>query len=982
MKDFGMLSQRMDPEEMDGLMSRVFGRFESIVHSYEGSVEKYIGDALVAVFGAPSIHEDDPARAVNAALDLLDAVQRLNQELAPRETEIAFRIGVNTGLITTGKRGQYEVVTGHAMTVASRLESFAHSDSVLVSETTKNQCKDEFEFGEPLELKVKHTDQPVRAYPVRGRSHRPSLDDEVFVGREAIVDSITKRYLRHQPSQTDGVILLGEAGIGKTRIASRFVEQVRRFPNYQSPILFARAQRYRSRPFAVVTDLLADYFHLGADASREEVLQTVTECLDVEEKTAVACAELFAGEQPQMDNQAFVVLYLVLKSIVSAAGSSPFSVVIHVDNLRFIDPQSRDFFRFYLKNADSKPFFLLTNRPEGEPEEEVFDSLEKINVPPLTQAETRQLIELLWKEVPGETVVGSIQDAAQGNPLFVREYVRFAREKPRDQALPTTIQTIFLTSIDSLPSAERDLLKRLSVFAYSFTQSDAEYVQERTDGDPMIVTAALERLVANGTLVRDGRALMFRHDVFKQSLYDSLLNYNKRIIHRVISDLMRSKGSPHPIRLLHHLTRAEDYGAAFEALFESPNLVTNMEYLRYIDRLLEHVDQLDREAYIRLLFVKSAVLFNNGNSDQADSMQKDMLAAAISQRSTTFAANAYHLLTANNLQANAFDLVEYTGRKAITYYADAADASPRKQNVLEMMCSAAVLLGEHERAESLIEEIEALPRGDKPGIGNRVVTVRAEGCLMRGEYARARNYLMDHDEEAVEREDYKLTNLMLLSLANYHLCDWQELEHIDKMLLNTSSRHASNRAQVNAHMATASYFLSRDGGAAGAFLQQAQFNASQIRNDFDLVDAQRTVAEACAIVGDAERASRIAEEAVTVGQRHSASYSVFTLLLLLVELSWTRDDRDAARFYLTEASFLCARGHLLRNRDMLLYSYYQWRLADGASTRDKETALNLLELELQRIGDHSLVQAFLSTRRFATIARELGLTGDDASVAV
>ena len=184
MKGFTDLSRRLDPEEMDLLMERVFGRFESIISAYGGSVEKYIGDALVAVFGVPQIHEDDPTRAVYAALDFLDQLKNIklgdSGEIAP----VGFRIGINTGLITTGKRGQQEVVTGHAMAVAARLESEAELNSVFVSEATREKCSDDFVFSKRQLLRLSEEAEPVAAYKVLGRIETPPVSDLPFLGRD------------------------------------------------------------------------------------------------------------------------------------------------------------------------------------------------------------------------------------------------------------------------------------------------------------------------------------------------------------------------------------------------------------------------------------------------------------------------------------------------------------------------------------------------------------------------------------------------------------------------------------------------------------------------------------------------------------------------------------------------------------------------------------------------------------------------------
>ncbi|MFW6214270.1 MAG: adenylate/guanylate cyclase domain-containing protein, partial [Spirochaetota bacterium] len=154
MKGFTGLSEQMDPEEMDALMSRVFGIYESIIKSYGGTVEKYIGDALVAVFGVPELHEDDASRAVNASLDFLEQIDALNRRGSHRR-DIEFRVGIHTGLITTGKRGEHEVVTGHAMAVASRLQSGADPGTILVSEATRRNVAHDFTFGPGRQVEVR-----------------------------------------------------------------------------------------------------------------------------------------------------------------------------------------------------------------------------------------------------------------------------------------------------------------------------------------------------------------------------------------------------------------------------------------------------------------------------------------------------------------------------------------------------------------------------------------------------------------------------------------------------------------------------------------------------------------------------------------------------------------------------------------------------------------------------------------------------------
>ncbi|MBU8912799.1 MAG: AAA family ATPase [Spirochaetales bacterium] len=991
MKDFTSLSERMDPEEMDSLMNQVFTTFEAIVRRHGGTVEKYIGDALVAVFGVPSIHEDDPARAVNAALDVLDEVSRINASITDSSASLGFRIGINTGLITTGRRGEHDVVTGHAMSVASRLESEARVNSVLVSQTTRDHCDTDFVFSEPLTLKVKGKSDAIVAFEVTERNERPVDDDSVFVGRKEILDTILRRFLRYQPGNTDGFVLSGDGGIGKSRLAAQLVGKVRQLPDFQSPILYARAMRYRPQPFAVVVDLLSSYFGLDRMRDRSEIETAVLDQSSVEARTAAGFANLVAGENKSHDNEAFVLLYLVLKDVVKRYASEPYPPLLLVDNLHFMDRHSRDFFRFFLKNADIKPFFILTDRHPDPGIQEVFSALETAVLPPLSRDEATQLIE---ETCPPGYLSGcpdgldsetkrSILDNSQGNPLFVREYVRFAAENRDTAALPTTMQNIFLTSIDPYDPPMRDLLKKLSVFAHNFSIADSTHVHVGTDGDPRIVEPALSFFTREGILVREDDLYMFKYDVFKKALYNSLLNYNKRILHRVVGELMVQKGNPHPLRLLLHLIRAEEYDKATKSLWQITGLTGNLEYLPYIDVLLDRAGNDDVDAYLNLLFAKSAILFNNGMSDEADLLLKNIVDLAVRQHSPMHAGSAYHLLTAYNVKAYCFEKARYCGTNALAYYGSAETPLYRVQNVMELMASAEMLRNRREEVDRILQTVEEhKASGTWPGSEVQLSISKAEHLLMGGEFQEARKLLKPQIAGLPRDGENWLSAHLMLGIANFHLCDWQELMRVDLAILEGPSRHYSNISQINAQIAIGHHFLG-DKKSALQRLQQAEFTSSQAKNDFDVLDAYRTLSECYLIMGDHEKAGEFGNIGVGIGLRHSATFPVLTLLMILAEIAMSEDrlDKDGhdapreneAEFLLFEAGLLIDRGVLLRNRDVALYHYFRSRLAEDST--EAEAAANAARAALRReidcIGDDELVAAFMQVRSFGRISREL-----------
>ena len=974
MKDFTALTERLDPEEVDSLISRVFSSFETIIRKYGGVVEKYIGDAMVAVFGAPHMHEDDPERCVNSALDFLHEIDRLNRSLAPRNLGIAFRIGINSGLITTGKRGDHDVITGHAMSVASRLESSAKANTVLVSESTKSLCSDDFVFSEQMSITVKGKSAPVTAYSVLRRSPEPTAADSPFIGRKDLIDRLMRRYLRHDPTGVDGFVLTGEPGIGKTRVATELIDKARRLPDFDSAIFHARARRYRTEPFAVITDLLASCFDVQPEMAPGVITERVLARTGVEPVSAEGFGRLLTGEVQENENQAFVLLYLLMKSAVKRSENSPYSALLFIDNVRMLDKGSRDFLRFYLKNADAKPFFILTDRELGPNVADLADSLERIEMGPMDREESRTLVSSIAGDGLEMLLVGSILDNSRGNPLFLREYARYAAQNRDVREVPASIQNIFMTSIDNLEPEYRDFLKRMSVFVHSFSLDDARHVQEVTDGEPSIVDDALARYVEDGTLVRDGELYMFRLEVFKTALYASILNYNKKIIHRVIADLMERKGSPHPARLLHHLFRAEEWNRAYVALCGSPNITSGLEYLRHIDRLLEQTgaDQPDRQ--VNLMFLKSAILFKNGMSDQADSLLKEIMATAVARQNALYAASAYHLLSASYLQASCFDKADFCGHKAKAYYERAGRGATNTQDLLEILATSAALQNDTEAAEQLMDEIAALK--DAPGTpysAQRYASVKAEHQLMRGEYAAARTLLLQTRAQISAGDENWLPVNTNLGLACYHLCDWEGVLQYDGAAIDSGSGRLAAVSQTNTRLAIANHLQGRLDEAEKRF-QTAEFNASQVRNDFDLVDSQRTLAEALLICGEVERAEKTAATGVSIGLRHAGTYPVLTLLMVLVETAVIKGDHERARFFLSEADLLLERGVLVRRRDVLLYHYYHFTLlpADAGSSREK--AMEILRRELHSLDEDRFVEAFLATRRFRAIRAELEST--------
>ena len=966
MKGSTSLSERMDPEEMDALMSRVFGIFEVIIKSHGGFVEKYIGDALVAVFGVPELHEDDPSRAIHAALEFLAQIRAENHRLSSRNLSVSFRTGINTGLITTGKRGEFDVVTGHAMNVAQRLEAAASPDAILVAESTKEKCEDDFEFGPRIEVDAKGKTESVGAYVVKGEA-LALKERGPFVGRKDLLDELLKAYIRNRYDEVSGFYLLGEAGIGKTRLAQALIDKIKLFPDFKTPVLEARAQKYRLGGFAVIVDIVLGYLGLDIGVSPESAAAALRGIPGVSPEAAERFVALLGAPDPDKpDPDSIASLYAIFSAILERHAADLFPLLILIDNASSMDRLSREFFQYLFKNGSIKPFFVLTGRDFPPELRKAFLGLKILKLSPLTADESTQLVRSNWPDSNPEAEK-RILEASGGNPLFIREYAIYARKHRDASTLPSTVQNIFLTSLERYPPEWRDLAKKLSVFVQFFSVEDARALEEASGGNPSIVEVALAGFLDDGLLARQQDCFIFRVDVFKKALYASLLNHNKRILHGYVADLLLKQERPHRIRLMYHLVRAERYAEAARVMQEDPNRTYSYDYLSYVDVLYRRLRK-DEKTGVLLLITKAAILFNQGRIEESETVLKRIMHIALVRKNDSLMGYAYHQICVYNAMSYAFQKVLFTGQKALYYYRRSEVDKRSVQNVIRTMALAEVQRGNIEEARRLVVQCESVEGGDAA----EAAAARGEFHLLSGDYDKALAVL--DQSLSVMREDQTSALFFSYDLklkVLWQRCDFGGIREAAKSLLALGPLSESALSQANAMFGLSSLFSGEKDSAKDRFVQ-AEFYAGQIHNAYDKLDALRTLSLCRYLAGDMRKAEETALDALTIGLRHSCYWPTFTILLLLVEASMERGREERARFFLNEAAYFFTTGLLLPPKDLILYYYYASKLFDE---RDRERYLRvagrILEEEKARIGDPDLVSNFLAIRTYGKIQKEL-----------
>jgi class 3 adenylate cyclase/tetratricopeptide (TPR) repeat protein len=507
------LGERLDPEAYRQVLRRYAETARQAIEQHGGTVEKFIGDAVMSVFGVPVLHEDDALRAVRAAVALRGRVAALNEELEHEyATRLTLRMGINSGEIVTGAEDR--LATGDAVNVAARLEQAAGPDEILLGPETLALVRPAVIVDPvgPLALKGKSEPLPAwRLLEVHDESRFARHFDTPLVGRTEEMRLLRDRFERaRRERRCQLVTIVGPAGVGKSRLAYEFL----------APVEDADVVRGRCVPYGegitylpvleVVRQIEPRLPQLRLDA---EVVATLHGLLDAEsappstEETAFAfrrLLEVAARERPlvcvfddiQWGEAAFLEL---VEQVVALAHEVPLLLCC-------------------IARSD-----LLERHPGWATQQQ---NARTVVLEPLSDEETRELIRNLSADAPlHERLQARIRDAAEGNPLFVEELIALLRERPEeDVALPGTIATLLGARLDQLDPGERAVLQRGAVEGRVFHRGA---VQELGPQEPQ-VGARLTGLVRK-ELIRPTApqfagedAFRFRHLLIRDAAYDSL----------------------------------------------------------------------------------------------------------------------------------------------------------------------------------------------------------------------------------------------------------------------------------------------------------------------------------------------------------------------------------------------------------------------------------------------------------------------------
>ena len=543
------LGEAFDPEDVRAYLTRYYSIAGDVVSAHGGTLEKFIGDAVVAVFGYPQAHGDDAQRAMSAAIEMRDRV-RADPILG---RHLPVRIGVNTGEVVAKRDSAASdfLVTGDAVNVAARLQQTAEPWTILCGERTVRAARDRFTLGRPTEIDVKGKRLPVQALPLLGRAAKAALSRFPLIGRDddlAQLDLVARRaFTDRRPFL---VSLIAPAGTGKTRLVEEFLHQLpERWP--EATVAIAQCLPYGQRvTYGPLRALLVRLVGFQEEAAPETVREGIRGWLhdrgveSPERAADLLAATIGAAESEVIDRAA---LFTAWRTAIEVAGRRA-PLVLVFEDLHWSSDSLLDLVEFIVQpRGDAAVLMIALARPElldrrptwgGGRRNYIAMSLE-----PLGDASVAQLV----RHMVGPTALQIIERVvarAEGNPFFAGEIVESIRERVLSLSdavavehalatLPDTIQATVLARLDLLEPRERRILQLGAVFGGAFrTAALAALEPELASGSDALV----DRLVRKD-LIRPsaGDSFAFRHMLIREVAYQTLLRAERARLHAAVA---------------------------------------------------------------------------------------------------------------------------------------------------------------------------------------------------------------------------------------------------------------------------------------------------------------------------------------------------------------------------------------------------------------------------------------------------------------
>ncbi|MEK7450006.1 MAG: tetratricopeptide repeat protein [Planctomycetota bacterium] len=647
------LSERMDPEEVHAIINRIFSRFEQIIKKQGGYVDKFMGDALMSVFGISQTHEDDPARAVLAGLEMIEELKKISAEL---KQELLMRTGINTGeVLWGGVASGGATVWGDTVNIAQRLQVSAPIDSILISQSTRRHLKDGFRLRQIPSLKLDGKEKFVQAYEVLGLEEKKPVTLIPFIGRvnelrllKIVLDETVSK---KQPSF---MTIYGEAGIGKSRLIQEFKKFV--FDRSESfQLFYEQCLPQAQLPYDPLAQIIRHHFDLGNLSLTEAKarLQKESAKMFPDEPLAHHFFGFFVGmkypDSPleELDSAAArASSFGTIKKLLEQVSREKSAIILIIEDLQWADVGTIDFLEHLPHSNFSGPLLIITT---VRPQEKASNFLQRvkgteteptlwklIELQPLTKETTEQFVDTLLKNIPLPVrLKEELWIKTGGNPLFLEELIRGWSEEIEsagavqgsrggEMVIPENIWQILESRIDRLPEREKRVLKMASVFGRIFWEQGVRRCLVE-DISHELVNLEIKGFISRSveSLYKNDREYNFRHELIRDVAYRMILKKERPELHKGVLDFLKEKHNNNEIGLElylklsgHHAEQAREFTEAL-TLYETYGDYESNRYMLpeaikvYIKarELLEWADLKEPEVKKAVLLEKEAHLY-------------------------------------------------------------------------------------------------------------------------------------------------------------------------------------------------------------------------------------------------------------------------------------------------------------------------------------------------------------------------------------
>ena len=614
MQGFTRLSERLGPEEAYDIVDQIYELLIHKVHDYEGTVNEMTGDGIVALFGAPIALEDAPQRALRSAMAIHREMSRFSDKLKQGKDYIPLfrmRIGIHTGPVVVGTVGnnlrvEFKAV-GDTVNLASRMEGLAEPGSTYVTEDTFKLTEGYFRFEALGEKNIKGKEEPINVYRVIAPSTSRTRFDVTaergltpFVGRDRELELMLDAFDRSKAGRGQAFSIVGEAGVGKSRLLYEFRKTV---ANEELTFLEGKCLSYgRNIPYHPVIDILKSSFFIQDDDSDSLIRKKIKsglKTLGTDEASSLPyLLDVMSVKESGMDQFPISpeerkdrIIEAIKLNILKGSEIRP--MIIAIEDLHWIDKSSEVVLKEQLESVSGARILLIfTYRPEYVPTWGGKSYHNQVNLNRLSNRESLLMVNyLLGSDDLDRSIEELILEKTEGIPFFIEEFIRSLKDlriieredgeyrlvkDVQGVTIPSTIQDVIMSRVDSLPESAKELLQIGSVIEREFDHELLRKVSGLTEAD----------LLSNLSVLKDAELLYergiypessytFKHALTREVVYDSILSKRRKKLHEEIGN---------SIEELYEGSLDDYYGILAERFIESENFTKGAHYSKMAAR--------------------------------------------------------------------------------------------------------------------------------------------------------------------------------------------------------------------------------------------------------------------------------------------------------------------------------------------------------------------------------------------------------------